>query len=233
MHARHDDYVFTHELIEDGVGEPSNERSPSVSVYDRIACWVRPDRAQCSSHRLEELVAEPSSLAFVPPIRRLDIRGGGRPKDQVHSGLRIRRTTSSHGIPVGPSWSKSSSRRSSSARWASVSGTASGVSQRLSQSSSTSWSRSAGVSFEISKAGRAMRSVSPGRARPARRRGCLGPEHGRAVNEKDQRRAPLPVGGRALHLHRGVEPLHLLLRTLRHGPAAVIAPARSLTPTAY
>src|SRR5947208_12338730 len=46
MHARHDDYVFTHELIEDGVGEPSNERSPSVSVYDRMACWVRPDRAQ-------------------------------------------------------------------------------------------------------------------------------------------------------------------------------------------
>jgi hypothetical protein len=51
------------------------------------------------------------------------------------------------------------------------------VSQRLSQSSSTSWSRSAGVSFEMSKAGRVMGSVSSGCARAARRPRCLGSEH--------------------------------------------------------
>ena len=162
MHVRHDDDVFAHQPIEDRIRESSNESPSSTSVHDRIACWIRVDRAQCSPRRVEELAAQPGSSVFVPPIRRLNVRRGGRPKDQIHPGSRIRRTTSSHGIPVGPSRSRSSRRRSSSARWASVSGTASGVSQRLSQSSSTSCSRSAGVSLEISKAGLAIGAVSRG-----------------------------------------------------------------------
>src|SRR5207245_8749844 len=102
-----------------------------------------------AAYRLEELVAQPDLLLLVPPVRRLDVRSRGGPEDQDHLELRIRRTTSSHGIPVGASCSRSSSRRSSSVRCASVSGTASGVSHRLSQSSSRRRRRSAGVSFDI------------------------------------------------------------------------------------
>ena len=187
MHARDDDYVFAHHAIEYRVRKASNETPPSVPVTHGIACGVRLDGAQGGPYRIEELVAQPGSLLFVPAIRRLDIRGGGRPKDDDHPELRIRWTTSSHGIPVGPSCSRSSSRRSSSARCASVSGTASGVSQRLSQSSSTSWSRSAGVSFDISKTGLGIRPISPGCARAASRPRCLGAEHGRAVQPTDRR----------------------------------------------
>src|SRR5438094_2642789 len=156
MHARDDDHMFADHAIEDSVRKPPNETPPSVSVSDGMCGGVHLDRAQRSPYRVEELVAQPDLLLLVPPVRRLDIRSRGGPEDQDHLELWIRRTTSSHGIPVGASCSRSSSRRSSSVRCASVSGTASGVSHRLSQSSSRRRRRSAGVSFDICNAGRAM-----------------------------------------------------------------------------
>ena len=135
MHARDDDHVFADHAIEDSVRKPPNETPPSVSVSDGMCGGVHLDRAQRTPYRVEDLVAQPDLLLLVPPVRRLDIRSRGGPEDQDHLELRIRRTTSSHGIPVGASCSRSSSRRSSSVRCASVRGTASGVSHRLSQSS--------------------------------------------------------------------------------------------------
>ena len=135
MHARDDDHMFADHAIEDSVRKPPNETPPSVSVSDGMCGGVHLDRAQRSPYRVEELVAQPDLLLLVPPVRRLDIRSRGGPEDQDHLELRIRRTTSSHGIPVGASCSRSSSLRSGSVRCASVRGTASGVSHRLSQSS--------------------------------------------------------------------------------------------------
>lgn len=116
MHAGDDDYLFGNEAIEDPIRKALEKNPPCGSVNHRMRHWVSFDCVQGGSHRGEEFVAEPSALTLVPPVRHLNVRGGGRPKDDFHSGLRIFRTTSSHGMPLGPSCSKSSSRRSSSAR---------------------------------------------------------------------------------------------------------------------
>src|SRR5213594_5141148 len=89
--------------------------------------------------RNEEVFAQTWLLRLVPLISVLDVGGGRRPDDDpLHwCRLRIRLRTSSHGMPTGPSRSRSSRRRSSSTRWAPVSGIASGVAARLSHSSSS------------------------------------------------------------------------------------------------
>jgi len=94
--------------------------------------------------RGEESFPESGTLPLIPLIRSLDICRGGGADQQWHHGAhaRIRRRISSQGMPRGPSRSKASRRRSNSSRWAPVTGIASGVRERLSQSSSRSCSRS-------------------------------------------------------------------------------------------
>ncbi len=102
----------------------------------------------------QKLLSQASTLPLIPQKRFLDVCGSRRTENGGHHRARprIRRSTSSQGMPAGPSRSSSSSRRSSSSRCAWVSGTASGVVERLSQRSSNSWSRSSGLRLAMSMA---------------------------------------------------------------------------------
>src|SRR5713101_26669 len=103
--------------------------------------------------RPQEFLAQAWPLRLVPLIAVLDVSGRRRSDDDLlqRPWPRIRPRTSSQGMPTGPSRFRSSRRRSSSARWAPVSGIASGVAARLSHSSSSRSSRSSGVSDAMSR----------------------------------------------------------------------------------
>src|SRR5712692_1278824 len=116
---------------------------------------TRHTRATSSVPRVgyQEFLAQAWPLRLVPLIGVLDVSGRRRSDDDLlqRPWPRIRPRTSSQGMPTGPSRFRSSRRRSSSARWAPVSGIASGVAARLSHSSSSRSSRSSGVSDAMSR----------------------------------------------------------------------------------
>jgi len=88
---------------------------------------------------------EPWPGSLVPGVRVFDVAGRFGPNNDLafhRSVVRSRATMSSHGIPVAPSRSTRSSRRSSSCRCDEVKGIECGVSARLSHSCSTNRSRS-------------------------------------------------------------------------------------------
>ena len=108
-----------------------------------------------STHGCKKLVSKTRSLSLIPSVRVFDVGGGGRPEDRwLYLGReRIRRRTWSQGISSGPELSRSSSRRSSSSRWALVSGIVPGVSLTLSHNCSIRRRRSSGVRSSMFSAG--------------------------------------------------------------------------------
>ena len=121
--------------------EPGRGTISSVSAYAYLLSlsgfWAdRQTPALVSiTGRLAKFVAQVKALGLIPKESVFDIGGCGRPNENRFHARRVcrRPNTSSTGIPTGPSRSSSSSRRSSSSRCASVSGTAFGVDERLSQ----------------------------------------------------------------------------------------------------
>ncbi len=116
-------------------------------------CWDAPPHSPVRTERPSE-TRPPDPLAGARTTEMLiDIRSSRRTDEDRHHGvrLRIRRSTSSQGMPAGPSRSSSSSLRSSSSRCAFVSGIASGVAERLSQSSSRRRKRSSALKFAMSR----------------------------------------------------------------------------------
>ena len=153
VHARDDDDRVTIDAVEETVREAlEDENAPGFAMQNGIGFWMFENALPRRLERGQQLLAQARPLRLVPSIGVLDIRRSRWPDDDsLHRPrLRIRLRTSSQGMPTGPSRSRSSRRRSSSARWASVSGTASGAAARLSHSSSSRLSRSSGVSDAIS-----------------------------------------------------------------------------------
>jgi hypothetical protein len=117
-------------------------------IESRRHCYL----AQRISKGRPKLDTEPRTFCLIQVEGVLDIGLRSRPNQNgLHSCRpRNRPRTSSAGVPIGPSRSISSSRRSSSSRWASVSGTASWVDARLSHRRSRRSSFSSRVSPSMS-----------------------------------------------------------------------------------
>ena len=124
----HDDGVPV-DAVEDSVGEPVDKRPPGVSMNHGILGRVCNNIIKRGLDGGKKLIAQPGALPLVPEKRFIDIRSSRRTQKDWHhwARLRMRPSTSSQGMPTGPSRSSSSSRRSSSSRCALVSGIASGV----------------------------------------------------------------------------------------------------------
>ncbi len=152
VQASDDDHDVIVEPIEDPVWESNQKGPPGISMDHRIQGGLCGNALKRGLKRCQKLIAEARTPAFVPQKRFVDIGGRCRTNDDGRHSLRLRmlRKTSSHGMPVGPSRSSSSSRRSNSSRWALVRGIPCGVARRLSQSSSISRNRSSVLRLAIS-----------------------------------------------------------------------------------
>lgn len=158
MHASHDNNLIVDNSVEKAVRETAQICTTCLTVNNRKAFRICHQRFDDGTHGCKKLIAKTRSLDLIPSVGVLDVRGGSRPKDRrlQLDRERICCSTWSQGIPSGPERSRSSSRRSSSWRCALVSGTDSGVSLRLSQSSSIRRRRSSGVRSLIFSAGLLM-----------------------------------------------------------------------------
>ena len=149
-------------------GKTTNEGSTGVSMDDRVALRKGHDRVHHPARFGHEFVAEPATLSLIPAVDYLQI-GSRRGPEYVpchRARALICATTSSHGIPTGPSFSRSSKRRSSSARWPDESGSACGFRPRLSQRRSRRSSRSSSLRALTSTAGLPMAIILPRSTRP-------------------------------------------------------------------
>jgi hypothetical protein len=155
VHAGHDHDGFAINTVEDPVRKLVQQCAPSFSMEYATSCRIRSDALKCRLNGFEKPFAKPGELTFVPPKGLLDFGSRCRTEEDRHYCLwpRTLRSTSSQGMPMGPSRSSSSSRRSSSSRCAFVNGIASGVVRRLSQSSSRRRKRSSALRLAISIGG--------------------------------------------------------------------------------
>lgn len=154
MHASDDENsAFTGQVVET-VGKTRKQCPTRTTVHYRVCLWKLCDRGESHIDGCQELIAKSGTLLLVPVKRGLDIGGRLGPKaDIAHSSRRRRRRfTSCQGIVSVSPRSIWSMRRSSSARWPGVRGSASGWLRRLSQRASISRRRSSGVSFSMSMA---------------------------------------------------------------------------------
>ena len=120
-------------------------------MEDWVRFWILHDPTASFPDSPKELCPELDTLVSIPMIGIFDIRRRCWANDDDHDrSASSRSRTSSHGIPRGPSTSRSSRRRSSSSRWAAVKGTSS--SERLSQSCSRRRRRSSGLNRTMSNA---------------------------------------------------------------------------------
>ena len=162
MHARHNNDSLAVNSEEETVRETAPaERPTCFAVKNWEGVRMNPHQIHRCSRGIEKLMAKPRSLLFVPEIRVFDVGRGGRSNDDFHHRERpsISLRTRVHGMPVGPSRSISSSRRSSSRRCHSVNGTADGSAARLSHTSSSSRSFCSGVRSSRFSAGFAIPKV--------------------------------------------------------------------------
>src|SRR3990172_10927951 len=105
-----------------------------------VKLWIALNSSECAVYSLQKIRAQAWAFLLVPKECVVDVRRCCRTDEYLHQVRRllIRRWTSSHGMPTGPSRSSSSSLRSSSSRCGVVSGTALGLEERLSHSCSRS-----------------------------------------------------------------------------------------------
>ncbi len=152
VHTGDDNNNLTVDAVEDSIGEPMDKHAPAIPLNHRIHGRMCTNIGKCGLDSRQKLMAQASTPELVPYKRFLDIGRSRRTDNDWHywARLRIRRSTSSQGMPAGPSRSSSSSLRSSSSRCAFVSGIASGVAERLSQSCSKSRNRSSGLRSAMS-----------------------------------------------------------------------------------
>src|SRR5436309_10130876 len=135
----------------DGKGEPVHQGATKRPMYGPASQRHPGDVAERAVEFALELSSEPVSTRFIPRKSLRDIRRGFRGEFQpiLHGFLsRSFARTSSH-VSLGPG-AGLSSRRSSSALCQSGIGTSSGVAARLSQISSSNFSRSVTGSCRIS-----------------------------------------------------------------------------------
>jgi len=150
---------FRIDSVDQRVRKALEPDAAGVPSQNRVRVRVFSDSRCCDSDRCKKGSSERFALGSVPTVGTFDIGSGIGPNDDPHvTSFSRRRRTSSQGIPRGPSRSNSSRRRSSSWRWASVSGTSSSV--RLSHNRSMSFNRCSGVSFSGSMAGSLMGAFS-------------------------------------------------------------------------
>jgi hypothetical protein len=154
-------------LLEDAIVQrirKAGQEEPSCIAMQDCGTLRMPLQCQDASPKLgQELASQALALLLVPVVGVFDVRSSGwTEENRLHAvPFWIRARTSSQGMPVGPSCSRSSSRRSSSARWASVNGTAAGFLLRLSQSSSRRLRRSS-----VESASRSIAGLTIGRSLP-------------------------------------------------------------------
>jgi len=139
--------LIVNNSVEKAVRESTQICMTCLTVNDRKAFRISDQRFDDDAHGCKKLVTKTRSLILVPSVRVFDIGGASGSEDQEFhlDRERICCRTCSQGIPSGPDRSRSSSRRSSSSRCASVSGTVPGASLRLSHSSSIRRRRSSGL----------------------------------------------------------------------------------------
>lgn len=163
VHASHYYHLIVNNSVEKAVRESTQICTTCLTVNDRKAFRICDQRFDDDTHGCKKLVTKTRSLILIPSVRLFDVGGGSRPEDR---GLHLDREriccrTWSQGIPSGPECSRSSSRRSSSSRCASVSGTVPGASLRLSHSSSIRRRRSSGLRSPMFSAGLLINSNMP------------------------------------------------------------------------
>ena len=146
--------------IEKTVRKAPQEDSASISVQHGIGFGVGSNTPQCTINFNQKLVTQVCSPVSIPGISLLDVGCCCRPYEECHDPLFSRRlSTSSQGMPVGPSSSIESSRLSSSCFCAGVRGMSSGLWARLSQRRSRRRSRCSGESSSTLKASSSIRLI--------------------------------------------------------------------------
>jgi len=168
VEAADEDDQIVNDAIQKAVRKPANEGSAGVSMDDRVAVREGHDRVHHSARFAQEFVAESASLSLIPAVDYLQIgsRRGSEYVPRHRARALICATTSSHGMPTGPSCSRSSKRRSSSPRWPDESGSACGSRPRLSQRRSRRSSRSSSLRRLTSTAGLPITAILPRSTRP-------------------------------------------------------------------
>src|SRR5262245_9373342 len=147
-----DDCPLTFEDVEDAVGESAQERSANRSVYDGEALWKAGDGGDALIEDSPEILSEAHAALGVPEVSLLDVGSSLRSKANLvgHEPRWSLARTSSQGVVRLGSPSCRASLRSSSARWAAVTGSCSGVAAMLSQIFSARGTRSGTLSGSIS-----------------------------------------------------------------------------------
>ena len=159
MHACHKEHNVAVDSKVQAVWKTSlNERASRPAMKDGKRLRVNENQVHRPPKRIEEFPAKPLALPFVPEEGVFDVSRGGRSNDDLFHRVRpsISLNTRSQGIPIGPSRSTPSSRRSSSRRCQSASGTFAGSAARLSQTSSRRRSFSSGDKLFRFSAGSAI-----------------------------------------------------------------------------
>jgi len=146
--AAQDDNPIRLNDVEESVREAPQQRAVNYGVALRMASDPGDGCVDCT----HEIVSKAQAALAVPEVRLCDI-GFRRCRKDNRNAQRACESferTSSHGTVREGSWPSKASRRSSSARCASVTGNISGAAAMLSQISSASCTRSATLSCSIS-----------------------------------------------------------------------------------
>src|SRR5215510_1586389 len=139
------------DLVEDGVREPANERPTHRTIDEHEGLRMALDRCEARVDGRQEGGGTIERLPVIPEVSLVEIKLRlGREAKPLHLGRRSLARICAHDLAADGFRAWARRRRSSSLRCASVTGTASGVSMRLSQISSISCSRSATLSDWIS-----------------------------------------------------------------------------------
>ena len=155
MEAAYENDHVIHRTVEKAVGKSTDESAPHVTVEKWVSFRKTHDRSYSAAGLDQKFGTETTALFLVLPVNCFDIRSGSRTEYVwLHRArARICATTSSQGMPTGPSNSRSFSRRSSSPLCAADSGSARGSRPTLSHRRSRSSSRSSSLSRLTSTAG--------------------------------------------------------------------------------
>ncbi len=131
--------------VDNAVRKPAQQCPTRTALSDGTDLRMPSNRRQTSVQGTCELKFDAHPGAGIPVHGLSYVLFGARRDEELvaHPSPKIRRRTSSHGFPAGPSRSRRSSRRSSSAFCASVSSSSPGFASTESHKSSASWIRSA------------------------------------------------------------------------------------------
>lgn len=158
--AGKDHQATREDAVEQSVGKAPEPGSPNIAMDQRACLWVLAHPLHTPADLVQELRTQPRTSLFVPGPGLADLSGRSRPEGRGLQGRGSGRTTSSQERSGSCEPSISSMRLSSSSRWASVRGMASGVEERLSHSLSRRSSLSSVLRFSMSRSGPVTRLTS-------------------------------------------------------------------------